>query len=438
MVLIGDDNVSKTTDIRLRNTFIYQVFVRNYSEAGTFKEVEKDLDRIKELGVDYVYLLPIHEIGQIDRKGELGSPYAIKDYYSINHEYGNLEDFESLVQAVHNKGMKVMMDVVFNHTSPDSLLIKEHPEYFYRNKEGEFANRVGDWWDITDFDYTKDKGLWRYLIDNLLYWTKKGVDGFRWDVASFLPMEFLEQAHEEVLDLNPDVLFLSESVHGHFLRYIRNQGFECLSESEIYQVFDMAYDYDVHDYFLEYVKGNASLNTYLKEVVRQDEIYPKNYIKMKNLENHDNLRLAGLVKGDPVKVDAWTSFLFFTKGATMIYAGQEKSADHTPTLFDKDTVDWSGRDLSLLIRKLSDLSHQEIFAKGVYDIHLLDQEVICASYTYEGKELFGVFNVGHIQEEIKLPMDDGVYTNLLTSKTFEIKDGVLKNTLEPLILSKES
>jgi len=411
--------MSKSTDVRLRNTFIYQVFVRNYSDEGTFQKVQEDLDRIKDLGVDYVYLLPIHEIGKKQRKGELGSPYAIEDYYSVNHEYGTLKDFEDLVNAVHKRGMKVMMDIVFNHTSPDAKLIHEHPEYFYRNNEGEFANRVGDWWDITDFDYTKDKGLWRYLIDNLLYWTKKGVDGFRWDVASFLPLEFLEQAHDEVLEVNPDSLFLSESVHGHFLRFIRNEGFECLSESEIYQVFDMAYDYDVHDY--------------LKEIVRQDEVYPKNYVKMKNLENHDNLRLAGLVNSDPVKVDAWTSFLFFTKGATMIYAGQEKSATHTPSLFDKDTVDWSARDISTLIKKMSDLTHQEIFAKGIYDLHLLKQDVVCAKYTYNKKKLIGIFNVGNIDQDIKLPIDDGVYTDVLSGKEIEIKKGILKNIKEPHI-----
>jgi len=425
--------MSKSTDIRLRNTFIYQVFVRNYSEEGTFKKVEEDLDRIKDLGVDYVYLLPIHEIGEVQRKGKLGSPYAIKDYYSINHEYGTLEDFESLVHAIHERGMKIMMDIVFNHTSPDSLLLQEHPEYFYRNGKGEFANRVGDWWDITDFDYTKDKGLWSYLIDNLLYWTKKGVDGFRWDVASFLPLEFLEQAHEEVLDVNPDSLFLSESVHGHFLRFIRNEGFECLSESEIYQVFDMAYDYDIHDYLLSYLNDEIALNEYLKEVIRQDEVYPKNYVKMKNLENHDQLRLAGLVNGDPVKVDAWTSFLFFTKGATMIYAGQEFSADHTPSLFDKDTVDFSKRNISHLIRNLSDLSHQEIFAKGVYDIHLLKQDVIHASYTYQNQVLMGVFNVGHVDGGITLDIKDGVYTNLLTAKKFEVKNGTIQNLKEPFI-----
>ena len=431
--MIGDGLMSKSTDIRLRNTMIYQVFVRNYSKEGTFKQVEEDLDRIKDLGVDYIYLLPIHEIGEKQRKGKLGSPYAIEDYYSINHEYGTLEDFESLVKAIHKREMKIMLDIVFNHTSPDSKLIHEHPEYFYRNGKGEFANRVGDWWDITDFDYMKDKGLWRYLINNLLYWTKKGVDGFRWDVASFLPLEFLEQAHEEVLEENPDSLFLSESVHGHFLRFIRNEGFECLSESEIYQVFDMAYDYDVHDYFLNYVDGNISLNDYLKEVIHQDEVYPKNYIKMKNLENHDNLRLAGLVNSDPVKIDAWTSFLFFTKGATMIYAGQEFCANHTPTLFDKDTVDFSGRNISFLIRSLSDLSHQEIFAKGVYEIHLLDQDVICASYKFQNKVLMGVFNVGSIDEDIDLPVKDAIYTNLLTAKKFEVRNGQIKNVKEPLI-----
>lgn len=425
--------MSKLTEIKLRNTLIYQVFVRNYSKEGTFVKVKEDLDRIKALGVDYIYLLPIHEIGHDQRKGSLGSPYAIKDYYSINHEYGNLEDFIELIEAIHAKGMKVMMDIVFNHTSPDSILIHEHPEYFYRNEKGDFANRVGDWWDITDFDYKKDKGLWRYLIDNLLFWTKKGVDGFRFDVASFLPLEFLEQAHEEVLEENKDSLFLSESVHGHFLRFIRNEGFDCLSESEIYQVFDMSYDYDIHDYFLEYIEGKCSLSTYLKEVIRQEEVYPENYIKMKNVENHDQKRLAGLLKNDPVKIDAWTGFLFFTKGATMIYAGQENSATHTPSLFDKDTVDFNGRDISFLIRKLSDLSHQEIFAKGVYDVHLLEQEVICASYQFEGRRLYGLFNVGDVEGKIKVPVKDGVYTNLLTATNIEVKNGVLKNTKEPLI-----
>ena len=230
--------MSVDTSKDLRNLFLYQVYVRNHSESGDFSGLIHDLDRIKELGVDIVYLLPIHEIGQKKKKGSLGCPYSIKDYRSINHEYGTVDDFKELVQEIHKRGMKVMIDVVYNHTSYDSVLLDQHPEYFYKNEEGEFSNRVGDWWDITDLDYTTDLSLWEELIDTLLYWTKLGVDGYRFDVASLLPLEFLEEARERVLDQNPDTIFLSESVHGGFVQYLRNQDFNAICENEIYQVFD--------------------------------------------------------------------------------------------------------------------------------------------------------------------------------------------------------
>ena len=274
------------TDVELRKLFIYQVYLRNHTETGTIQEFIKDLDRIKALGADVVYLLPIHEIGQKNKKGNLGCPYSIKDYRSINHEYGTIDDFKDLVKEVHKRDMKLMIDVVYNHTSYDSVLIHEHPEYFYK-VNGEFANRVGDWCDITDLDYTVDKGLWEELIDTLIYWTKLGVDGFRWDVSSLLPLEFLEEAHDRVLDVNKDTIFLSESVHGDFLRYIRNLGFKAVSESEIYQVFDMSYDYDTHPYYERYLKGEIPLKEYLKEILKQEYLYPQNYINMRNLENHD-------------------------------------------------------------------------------------------------------------------------------------------------------
>ena len=147
----------KNTSTKLRNLVIYQIYVRNFSANGNFKAVIDDLDRIKALGVDIIYLLPIHPIGEKNRKGELGSPYSIKDYNIVSDELGGLNGFIELIEAVHAKKMKIMMDIVFNHTSRDSRLLQEHPEWFHRNSLGEIANRVGDWWDIVDLDYTKDK-----------------------------------------------------------------------------------------------------------------------------------------------------------------------------------------------------------------------------------------------------------------------------------------
>ncbi len=426
--------MSITTEKDLRNLLFYQVYVRNHSKEGTFKAVEKDLDRIKKLGVDYVYLIPIHKIGQKMKKGELGCPYSIQDYKSINPDYGTLEDFQDLIKATHDKGMKFMIDIVFNHTSHDSLLLEKHPEYFYVNDEGQFANRVGDWWDITDLDYSNDIGLWEELIDTLEYWAKMGIDGYRWDVASVLPLEFLEEAHERMLDINPNFLFLSESVHGGFTRYLRNQGYSCLSESEIYQVFDIAYDYDTHPYFEGYLKGEIPFSRYIEELRRQDEIYSDNYVKLRNLENHDFGRFAPMVNNDIEKINNWTSLAFFSKGATMIYAGQEKLDNNLPSLFDKDLVNWDGKDISLIISKLASITKNKIFSYGFYDIINSDKDVYIGNYKYLDKEVFGIFNVGLEEGFIEVDIKDGAYINVISNEQVIVKEGKIKLSNNPIIM----
>lgn len=428
--------MSKNTMKDLRKLFFYQVYIRNHTKKGTFKAFITDLDRIKDLGVDYVYLLPIHEIGMKNKKGELGCPYSIKDYRSINHEYGTIDDFKTVVTETHNRDMKLMLDVVFNHTSYDSVLIKEHPEYFYK-KNGEFSNRVGDWWDITDLDYTVSKDLWVELIDTLVYWTKQGVDGFRWDVASFLPLEFLEEAHDRVLDVNPNVVFLSESVHGGFCRYIRNQGFVCLSESEIYQVFDMAYDYDTHPYFEGYLKGESSFDKYLDSLDLQEEIYPDNYIKLRNLENHDYGRFAPMVDNDIDKIKNWTSMSFFMKGSTLIYAGQEMCDTNRPSLFDVDCTNWDGIDISPLISRLASIVKNDIFSLGNYSIIRTNKDVYVGLYEYNDTKIYGVFNVSDSDQVINVDMESGAYINLLDDTKILITDNTIVVDRKPMILRSE-
>ena len=158
--------MAKDTNLNLRNKIIYQVFPRQHSNKSNFEGVVYDLDRIKSLGVDILYLLPIHPIGQKNKKGTLGCPYSIQNYRLINEDLGGVNEFVKLINEAHSRGLKVMIDVVYNHTSKDSYLLKKHPEWFYKNKQGEFANRVGDWWDVTDLDYSS-KELWEELISTL-------------------------------------------------------------------------------------------------------------------------------------------------------------------------------------------------------------------------------------------------------------------------------
>ena len=201
--------MAKNTTKTYRNQIMYSVFVRNHTPEGTFEGVRRDLKRIKALGTDIVWLLPIHPIGEKCRKGTLGSPYAIRDYRAVNPEYGTLEDFQRLVDDIHALDMKCIIDVVYNHTSPDSWLAEHHPEWFYHKPDGSFGNRVGDWWDVIDLDYASP-GLWDYQIETLKYWAGM-VDGFRCDVAPLVPLDFWLRARAEVEAVRPGCFWLAGS-----------------------------------------------------------------------------------------------------------------------------------------------------------------------------------------------------------------------------------
>ena len=166
----------KQRDISLRGKIIYSVYLRNHTPEGTFAALEGDLDRIKALGADIIWLLPIHPIGVLHKKGELGCPYSIRDYRGVNPEYGTLDEFRHLVDEIHARGMLCLIDVVYNHTSHDSVLREQHPEWFFRKPDGSFGNRYGDWTDVIDLDYD-NPDLWRYQIDTLVQWAAI-VDGF--------------------------------------------------------------------------------------------------------------------------------------------------------------------------------------------------------------------------------------------------------------------
>ena len=432
-------HMKKTDKRALRDLCIYQVYVRNHTEAGTFVALMDDLSRIKSMGVDVVYLLPIHPIGVLKRKGKYGSPYAIKDYMAINDELGSTEDFVQLIDAVHKHDMQIMMDIVFNHTAPDAVWVKKYPTFYYRNHKGAMANRVGEWTDIVDFDFTKAPSLQTQLIDVLKHYTKLGVDGYRFDVPSLLPFDFLKRARKAIDAMNPNTLWLSESVHGHFLKAFRDQGFEGLSESELYQVFDMAYDYDAHPYFEAYLKGEGALSDYVYWLQKQEEIYPKDYVKMRNLENHDFGRIAHFLKNDKKRLFMWHAFNYFNRGATMIFSGTETFTSHHPDLFNKDTIDFSQPSYEDLFAHLKKLSTGKLFTEGVYTVEKAhNAECIITTYQDETKTLKGIFNVGMGNGRISIDFPDDDYLNHFNGKTIRIENGSFSLQNEPVIITMEA
>lgn len=421
----------------LRNKTMYQVFVRNFSQEGTFQKVQERLDEIKTLGTDIVWLMPIHPIGTIARKGSLGSPYAIRDYRAVNPEFGTLDDFKSLVDAIHEKGMKCIIDVVYNHTSPDSVLSKEHPEWFYHNEDGSFGNRVGDWTDIIDLDYS-NKELWNYQIDTLKMWAKI-VDGFRCDVAPLIPLAFWLRARAEVEAIRPGCIWLSESVDPGFITYMRGRGLTALSDGEIYQAFDLCYDYDVYGKFRDYLSGKGTLASYAEAINRQEYTYPDNYVKLRFLENHDQPRAAFLIPDESALLN-WMAFTYFQKGMPLIYAGQEYRENHLPSLFDKDTVAWTDKPFferfSPFVRKLSQIKRDPIFTDSVYAVKAPNESTLIASHEKNDKKALGVFMLQpNAPHDIKVDFPDGTYTNLINDQPVEVTGGRIScRSREPMIL----
>ena len=421
------------TKTELRNQVMYSVYVRNYSEEGTFQAVERDLDRIKNLGVDIVWFMPIHPVGEKAKKGELGSPYAIKNYREINPEFGTMEDFKSVVNAIHEKGMKCIIDVVYNHTSPDSWLVENRPEFFYKKPDGSMGNRVGDWSDIVDLDYN-NKDLWDYQIETLKMWAGI-VDGFRCDVAPLIPMEFWMRARKEVAEVNPDCIWLSESVEPEFIMHLRSRGMVAHSDGEVYQAFDMCYDYDIHRIFRDYVEGKSSLSTYAEHVNMQEYIFPANYVKLRYLENHDQDRAKSFIDSQEAMVN-WTTFIYFQKGMTLLYCGQEVEDDKRPDLFNKDTVNWNtGYDLSDLMSRLYKFKKNPILTNSTYSLTAHDAEdILVGMHVSDDKKLVGIFNFKGTKAEVDVELADGTYTNLVTEEQVSVKNGKVYSDGNPIII----
>ncbi len=425
--------MAKETNKALRNLVIYSVYVRNHSEEGTFAGVEKDLDRIKDLGTDIIWLMPVYPIGKKNRKGSLGCPYAIADYRGVNPEYGTREDLEHLAEEIHKRGMKLMMDIVYNHTSPDSWLSRNMPDFFYKKADGSFGNKTGDWGDVIDLDY-RNRDLWEYQIETLCQWAKI-ADGYRCDVAPLVSVEFWIEARKAVEKVKPGFIWLAETVEPCFIRDNRRLGQVGQSDGEMYQAFDMEYDYDIWGFRDQYLEGKISLDMYVQILNQQHIAFPDNYVKMRCLENHDQRRAKAAVPNESDLLN-WTAFMFFQQGSALIYGGQETENNHTPSLFDIDKVDWNtGKDISPLLKKLAEIKKKEIMAYGTYQLYADDlTDTVIGTYEMGEDRLIGVFALKSQAANIKVDLEDGEYTNLIDGSKVTVKSERMKTEGKPVIL----
>ncbi len=193
----------------LRDGVIYELFPRDFSPEGNFNGITARLDELKDLGVNIIWLMPIHPFGEKMRKGTMGSPYAVKDYYAINPDYGTKADLKRLVAEAHKRDLKVIIDIVLLHEGSS----EEHPEFYKHDASGKIIPPVPEWTDVAGLNYDNPK-LREYMIAMLQHWVDPAtfdLDGFRCDVASMVPTSFWEEARDALAKVKPDILLLAEA-----------------------------------------------------------------------------------------------------------------------------------------------------------------------------------------------------------------------------------
>ena len=302
---------------------IYEVNIRQYSEAGNFKEFEKHLPRLKEMGVGILWLMPIHPIGKLNRKGTLGSYYSVKDYKAVNPEFGTLEDFKSLVEKIHEMGMYVIIDWIANHTAWDNEWMTTHPEFYTKDSLGNVIPPVPDWQDVADLNYDNQE-LRKEMIDALKFWVKEcDIDGYRCDVAGMVPIDFWIDARTE-LEKIKKVFMLAE-----------------WDTPEIHEAFDMSYDWNMYKLLNGIAKGERSANDLAKLIKMNEMRFPSDAFKMQFTSNHDENTWNGTAFDrleDAAEISAM--FTFMIPDMPLIYSGQEAGNKKRLEFFDRDPIEW--------------------------------------------------------------------------------------------------
>lgn len=333
-----------------KNATIYEINIRQLTPEGTFNAALPHLHRIKSLGFDIVWIMPIFPIGELDRKGSLGSYYSIKDYTTVNPEFGTLKDFKKLVAEAHRIGLRVIIDWVANHTSRDAVWIAQHPEWYLWDTNGG-AIAPYDWTDVAQLD-THNRQMWEEMARCMIYWIKEAeIDGFRCDMASLLPIDFWEFIRQE-LDKVQHVFMLAESED-----YLLHR-----------KAFNATYCWELHHIMNGIAQGKnevADLDRYFK---KQHLLFTSNDMRLAFTSNHDENSWSG-TEFERMGLAAKTMavFTFILPSLPLVYNGQEVALSRRLPFFDKDCITWNvNLDFEALYKGLVELKkrYQSLWNAG--------------------------------------------------------------------------
>lgn len=325
-----------------KNATIYEVNVRQYTPEGTFNAFTEHLPRLKEMGVDILWLMPIHPIGEKNRKGEKGSYYAVKDYMAVNPEFGTMDDLKALVDKAHSMGMYVILDWVANHSAWDNPLTETNPEWYTKDHNGNFQPTPWwDWSDIIDFDFENPE-MREYMTDALKFWVKEAnIDGYRADVAGFIPTDFWDNVRSELDEIKP-VFMLAE-----------------WDSRDLHKkAFDMSYAWKLHDTLEDIYKGHKDASGVYHYFAHSLNAWPDNAIKMNFVDNHDkNSWEESMFERFGPYLEASIVLTVTAEGMPLLYSGQEAGLDRPLGFFDKDEITWQPHPIGDLYKSLFTLKH---------------------------------------------------------------------------------
>ncbi|PLX24008.1 MAG: alpha-amylase [Marinilabiliales bacterium] len=307
-----------------KNLSIYEVNIRQYTPEGTFNAFAEHLPRLKELGTDILWIMPIHPIGEKNRKGNMGSYYAVKDYYGINPEFGTEEDLRDLIEKIHGLDMYVIIDWVANHSAWDNQTIYDHPEWYKTDDDGNIIPPVADWSDVAGYNYDIPE-MRDYMVEALKYWVEEfDIDGYRCDVAGMVPVDFWNRARYELDQIKP--VFMLAEAH----------------ESELHEfAFDMTYAWSDHFIWNEIAQGKKTIVDLVEQFEKVKTEYKSSDYRMNFVSNHDENSWKGSVferLGDAAQ--AFVVLSATVPGMPLVYSGQEACLDKRLAFFEKDTINW--------------------------------------------------------------------------------------------------
>ena len=401
----------------LVNSNMYEVNVRQYTTEGTFKAFEEHLPRLKDMGVEILWMMPIHPIGIEKRKGTLGSYYSIQNHKGINPEFGSEEDFKDLVLKVHSLGMKIIIDWVANHTSWDNVWTQTNPEFFVRDGEGNFVAPY-DWDDVIQIDHVSEAEQ-AAMIDAMQYWiTAFNVDGFRADLAHLTPLSFWLKARLQLSAFKKDLIWLAET-----------------EEINYHEAFDISYTWRWMHTTQQFVTGEKTLADCVKVLSDYKRDFEEKDLRLFFTSNHDENSWNGSeYEKYGIFAKAWAVVSILYASVPLIYSGQEIPNEKRLEFFEKDNLDWKGvvslhqfyKSL-LSVRKRNKVFDNLKAADIIIDENLIQYKIFCMLLQKENTAVVCIinFNKNAVEENIFLNVPEGSYRELFEDNDYSISHNFL-------------